>query len=263
MTKTRELFDFAGKALAQAQVKLLQDNFASPVEDKHSSRPCWRARTRETPEESCATEKAAVRVLPARGRWPARFPDWRNENKVDMAIASAPLACTSRASTRKSSRDGFCRMLPLRINPLDDAEAHTTLHQRRHTFECKVVKLRPILAADLDGVFKARGSNESYARAFALQQRVCADGGSVQQSHAAGSSDLRKRLGYGLRGIGRRGEDLDHAWPAALHPDAVGEGATGIDGNAERRLRSSGRIWAIVRAHDSAVESADFSTRSS
>ena len=55
-------------------------------------------------------------------------------------------------------------------------------NQRLHAIEEEVVKLGPRLAADLDGVLKARGSDERDARAFALQQRIRADRGAVQQS---------------------------------------------------------------------------------
>ena len=44
-----------------------------------------------------------------------------------------------------------------------------------------------------------------------------------------------------LRRVGRRGKNLKHADLSALHPDAVGKGAAGIDGNVERQ--SSWAAW--------------------
>jgi len=45
----------------------------------------------------------------------------------------------------------------------------------------KIVEARAVLASNLDGVFKAGSGDQSYARAFTLQQRIGADGGAVQQ----------------------------------------------------------------------------------
>ena len=113
-------------------------------------------------------------------------------------------------------------------------------HQRRHSLESEIVKLRAILAADLNGVLETGRSDESNARTFTLEQRVSADGRAVQKNDASRRSDLRKRRQDCLGRIGGSGEDFDHAQLPALQPDAVGKGTAGIDGNPERRLRSFG-----------------------
>ena len=50
-----------------------------------------------------------------------------------------------------------------------------------------------------------------------------------------------------LRRIGWRGENLEHAHLSALHPDAVGEGAAGVDGDVERLEFGSGLAWESKR----------------
>ncbi len=98
----------------------------------------------------------------------------------------------------------------------------------------KIIKFGTGLAADLDRIFETRGGDQSYARALALQQSVRADCGAVQKDSRGALSDFFQRLDNGLRGIGRSGKDFEHADLSAFDPDAVGEGAAGIDGDVER-----------------------------
>ena len=125
------------------------------------------------------------------------FSGLANENSVEMAIDSAPLVCDIAASTRRSLREASersCRS----PNPLLHAETHATLDQRRHALEGKIVELGPVLTADFDRVFESGGSYERHARAFALQQRVGANRGSVQQDDGRGGFGFRDGFGDGL-----------------------------------------------------------------
>jgi hypothetical protein len=61
----------------------------------------------------------------------------------------------------------------------------------------------------------------------------------MQQNDCGFAGDLANSIGDGLRWIRRRGENFQEADTSTLDPDAVGEGAAGIDGDAEgRRLRA-------------------------
>ncbi len=76
------------------------------------------------------------------------------------------------------------RVLPgfrRRCGALVHAETQLSRNQRLDAIEEKIVKPGASLAADLDGVFKTCGGNQSHARALALQQSVGADRGAVQK----------------------------------------------------------------------------------
>ena len=120
----------------------------------------------------------------------------------------APLAWTSRASTRSSSACGLLAALRRCCDAFRHAEAQAALHQRRHPLEHQVVKLGPGLPSDLDGVLKACGGDERHTRALALQQGVGADGGAVQKDDRSTRPVRATRFGDGLRGIFRRGENF-------------------------------------------------------
>ena len=68
-----------------------------------------------------------------------------------------------------------------------ESEAQVGGNQRLNTIEEQIVEFRPGLAADLDGIFETCRGNQSYARAFALQQSVRADRRAVQQNHRIAS----------------------------------------------------------------------------
>ncbi len=53
--------------------------------------------------------------------------------------------------------------------------------KRLYTIKKEIVELGPGLAADLDGIFKPSGCDQRHARAFALQQSICADRGAMQK----------------------------------------------------------------------------------
>ena len=69
---------------------------------------------------------------------------------------------------------------------LVDAEAEIARDQWLDSVEEEVVELGAGLASDFDGVFEAGSGDERGARAFALEQRVGADGGAVQEDEFAG-----------------------------------------------------------------------------
>ena len=60
-------------------------------------------------------------------------------------------------------------------------------------------------------------------------------------------SDLFESLDNRLRRVGWRGEDLEHAYLPALHPDAVGKGAAGVDGDVERLEFGGDVAWKSKR----------------
>ena len=139
----------------------------------------------------------------------------------------------------------FCSAGAVRISPSlavrsFDAEAEIFGDQRLDAVEEKIVELGAGLASDFDGVFESGGGDEGGARAFALEQRVGADGGAVEEDEFAVADaqsfvdDLAEGFDDGLRGIGGRGKNFEHAEAACVEPDAVGEGAAGVDGDAER-----------------------------
>ncbi len=131
------------------------------------------------------------------------------------------------------------------VDSLVHAESQFGGNERLHAIEEEVVEPGTGLAADLDDIFETRGGDQGDARAFALKDGVRADGGAVQEDDGGLASDLTNRFGDRLRGIGGRGEDLQEADTPALDPDAVGEGAAGIDGDAEDRRLSAGSDRAV------------------
>ena len=53
------------------------------------------------------------------------------------------------------------------------------------------------------------------------------------RTSSASVSDFVEGFDDGLRGIGRRRENFQHAETAGVDPHTVGEGAAGVDGDAE------------------------------
>ena len=116
---------------------------------------------------------------------------------------------------------------------LFDAEAEVGGNKRFDAIEKKVVEFGACLAADLDGVFETGGGDQHGAGALALEERVGADGGAVQDDEFAFVIDFFEGLDDGLGGIGGSGENFCHAQAAVVDPDAVGEGSAGVDSYAE------------------------------
>ena len=112
--------------------------------------------------------------------------------------------------------------------------------QRCDAIEEEIVKLGSGLASDLDGIFESGGGDERGAGAIALEERVGSNGGAVQEDDRFFGSDFPEGIGDSLRGVGRRGENLQHAKAAGFHPDTVGESAAGIDGDAKRLRGAAG-----------------------
>jgi len=95
-----------------------------------------------------------------------------------------------------------------------------------------VVELGAGLATNGDGVFEALCGYERDAGAFALQHGVGADGGAVADFEWFAVCDLPESFEDGLRRIGRGGKELEDAELPVCEVDAVGEGASGVDGDA-------------------------------
>jgi hypothetical protein len=117
------------------------------------------------------------------------------------------------------------------------AQALTTGHQRLDSIKEEIVKFRPGLAVNLNRILESGSGDQGYPAAFALQHCVRADGRSVKQRQRSAHSNLSQSLSNRTGGIVGRGEYFEYANPAALHPNAVGEGAAGIDCDA------SGSRW--------------------
>ncbi len=117
------------------------------------------------------------------------------------------------------------------VNP----EAQIFRNERLYAIEEKIVKFGPGLAADLDGVFKSGGYDQGHAGALALQQSIGADGSAVQKNHPAWHADLFQGCDDGFGRIVRSRKNLEHAGSSAFDPHTVGESATGVDGDLEKR----------------------------
>ena len=104
------------------------------------------------------------------------------------------------------------------VGAFGDSEAEVRWDERLDAVKEEVVELGPRLAADFDGVFEAFRCDQRNASAFPLQDCV---------------RDLANGFGDRLRRVGRGGENFQKANTAALDPDAVGEGAAGVDSDAE------------------------------
>ena len=123
---------------------------------------------------------------------------------------------------------------------LGDAKTHLAGNQRRNPVKEEVVELGPGLAADFENVFKSRCGHQRRARSGALQQGVGADGGAVQQrKRLVRSGDFRHALENCPRRVVGSGEHFEQPYAATLHPNAIGEGAAGVDSDAKRFLRAA------------------------
>lgn len=131
--------------------------------------------------------------------------------------------------------------LPVAGGPFRDAKPQIVQHQRFYALKEEIVEPGSRLPANLNGIFESGGCDQRYARAFAFQERVGADGGSMQQYKAVGDANSLQCGSDCLGWVGRSRKHLQHPQAAIFSPHAVGEGATGVDGDAERFL--SGRTF--------------------
>ncbi len=158
-----------------------------------------------------------------------------SEIAMDCGLAAASLFDEGSQFLRRGRGEDFA----VAGGAFVDAEAEIFGDQRLDAVEEEVVELGAGLASDFDGVFEAFRGDQGGARAFAFEQRIGADGGAVEEDEVAFVRDFLKGFDDGLRGIGGSRKDFQHAEAAALSPDAVGEGAAGVDGDAEG-LRAAG-----------------------
>ena len=137
-------------------------------------------------------------------------------------------------------------LLTAKVQPPSDfshqMERHNAL--RLHPEIGVAVAFGHRLTGDLQEMAEARGDNEAKPADWTLQQRVCGDGGAVGEArdlgrrlsrrledlaHAANEAD--GRIGWRARNLGDA-----HGARAAVDADDVGEGAAGIDADAQTRL---------------------------
>ena len=123
---------------------------------------------------------------------------------------------------------------------LGHVETQVARHQWARVFQHQVVEVVAVLAPDLHRVAEARRSQQSGARAFALDHGVGDERGAVDDLGDLGGRDAGalQRLGqHGLdrlRGVVGRGEHLAHGKSAGtlLDHNQVGEGTANIHAHA-------------------------------
>ena len=117
-----------------------------------------------------------------------------------------------------------------------DSKAKFFRYEWLDAIEEEVVELGTGLTSDFDGVFEARCRHQSRAGSFALEECIRADSGAMQQDESSRWRDLLHCVDDRSRGIGRCRENLQHLEIASLriNPDAIGESASGIDGDPNR-----------------------------
>ncbi len=97
----------------------------------------------------------------------------------------------------------------------------------------EVVKLGAILPADVDHVFKTSRGYQRGSRAFALEQRVGSDGGSVDHLGALAGRRLRQSGQDHARRRSRIRPQLEgFNCPVVGDDNEVGEGSAGVDSDA-------------------------------
>src|SRR5262245_9919497 len=108
-------------------------------------------------------------------------------------------------------------------------------HQRAVAVKEKVVRFRPVAAADDVHVARAAGDDEARLRALAFDQRVDGDGpaGTGLVDRRGGKPALADAVDDTLAELRGRGEarGLDEPPGRLVEPDKIGEGASNIDGN--------------------------------
>ena len=124
----------------------------------------------------------------------------------------------------------------VRVDPLVHGGAKVALDQGRRFFPAQVVKPRHAQRADVEHVAKAGGPDEARARAFALQDRVGADGRAVPDLGQVFAVDrrLREHVGEAVDDgagvvVDARRNLLRMQEPVARQKDDVGESAADVD----------------------------------
>ena len=124
---------------------------------------------------------------------------------------------------------------------LVDAEAVAAQHVGRRLGPLQVVQALAVDALDERDVLQARRGQVDGALAAALQQAVGGDGGAEDEEPDLVQGDAQAAHALQHRGgrVARRGRHLDLALAAVplVDGDQVGEGAAGVDADAERLLR--------------------------
>ncbi len=126
------------------------------------------------------------------------------------------------------------------IHPLDDLAAEIALHERGRLLVSEIEEVRPVTAADLDGIAKALGGDQPDLGALALGQRVDDDRGAMGEEIDRADIDLGlfQNVENALFKIRRRGvgffraHGLDAGFKVGLEIDEVGEGAADIGRDA-------------------------------
>ena len=116
-----------------------------------------------------------------------------------------------------------------------DAEAEVFGDQRLDAIEEEVVEFGAGLASDFDGVFETCVVTSAVRAPFRSSSVLVPTVVPWRRMKFSSWRDLFYRFEDGLGGIGGRRKNFQHfqAMRFRIDPDAVGEGAAGVDGDAE------------------------------
>ena len=156
------------------------------------------------------------------------------ENSSEMATASAPLPriCVHQSVQflirRRAQHFAFG------AHPFRHAEAQLARHQAYRHGRKPVVELAARLAADGDGVLKARRRHKRDARACPLQHGVGSHRRAVAHIDVVSAAPIRANaFEHRPRGIGGRRKQLQDLELSVSEVDAIGKRAAGVDRYAQ------------------------------
>src|SRR6185312_1526735 len=120
---------------------------------------------------------------------------------------------------------------------LPESETKTSRYKRLNGAHIQIVKTRTRLPANRNRIFKSSSGYHGRACALALQKGVGSNRGSVKKNQVALTipNNLSNGACDGLGRIAGRGKQLEDSELAIFDPDAVSEGAAGIDCDSEGR----------------------------
>ena len=149
------------------------------VVNRSNSRNCGATEALVVTKQSGSCSR---RISAARSSWAG----FRYENRKHTATDSTPHSASSRATARTaSSSSGTTRLAVRRRDPLGHGQAVAAAHERRRLPGDVLhhrVRLRPLMASDVDDVAHALGGDHSGQRAAVLEHRVGGHGGAVEQT---------------------------------------------------------------------------------
>ena len=156
----------------------------------------------------------------------------RNRYCLSTTVAYRVSECAERRIVRRDQN------FALGAHAFRNAKAQLTRDKANRQRSKPVVERAAGLASNGNGVLEAGSSDKGNTRSAPLEHRVRAQRGAVPQIGGAISGDPRECVENRQRRIRWRREKLEHAQLPGLEVNAVGEGAAGIDGRAQRAVLS-------------------------